>query len=80
MEKVVQSWTTFKGKLLLLDDLVAVRADPSDKGNGGWSSNLEPKNPKIGGSSGRARASAEAFYIFTVSRRGFKEGSRSEEE
>lgn len=60
---------------------MAVRADPLDReSNGSWNSNLEPKNLKVGASSGRASVSAEAFYMFSVSRRGFKEASRSEEE
>ena len=60
---------------------MAVRADSLDReSNRSWNSNLEPKNLKVGASSGRARVSAEAFYIFSISRRGFKEASRSEEE
>lgn len=42
--------------------MVAVRADPLDReSNGSWNSNLEPKNLKVGASSGRASVSAEAF-------------------
>lgn len=44
---------------------MAIRADPLDReSNGSWKNSLEPKNLKVGASSGRARFSAEAFYVF----------------